>query len=136
MWYLCNLFFIFRLLLVAINYITSLKQMHLFFAHFWEYLLLFLDDSVMKKVNNFQNTGCINVLENLEILEMSGNFFCPGIYYFQSFVLEMSWTFFLQQFTIFLVIISVRVPSTLKILENFLLSLILFDNFTLDFLCL
>ena len=43
---------------------------------------------------------------------------------------------FLLQFTIFLVIISVRVPSTLNNLENSLVSLILFDNLTLDFLCL
>ena len=45
-------------------------------------------------------TGCPHVLENLEIREMSWNFFClgicRGIYYFQSFVLEMSWNFFVQ----------------------------------------
>ena len=51
----------------------------------------------------------------------------------------LSWKFrgiFLLQFTIFLVIISVRIPSTLKNLENSLLSFILFGNLNLHFLCL
>ena len=80
---------------------------------------------------------------------------CPGkpgnpgnvleIFFVLEFVLEftifrvLSWKCpgsFLLQFTCFLVIISVRVPSTVKYLENSLLSLILFDNLTLDFLCL
>ena len=58
-----------------------------------------------------------NVLEFTIFRDLSWK--CPGI--------------FLLQFTIFLVIISVRVPSTLKNLENSLLSLILFNNLTLDF---
>ena len=41
MWCLCDLFFIFSLIFIAINLITSLKQMH-----FLEYILLFLDDNV------------------------------------------------------------------------------------------
>ena len=31
---------------IVLNHIISLKQMQLFFAHFLEYLLLFLDDNV------------------------------------------------------------------------------------------
>lgn len=47
MFYLCDPFFIFKLFLNTINQITSLKQTHLFFADFLEYLLLlFLDDNV------------------------------------------------------------------------------------------
>ena len=46
MWCLCDLFFIFNFIFIAINHILSLKQTHLFFAHFLEYLLLFLDDNV------------------------------------------------------------------------------------------
>ena len=44
--YLCDLFLIFSLIFIAINHITSLKQSHLVFEHFLEYLLLFLDDNV------------------------------------------------------------------------------------------
>ena len=36
---------------IAMNHITSLKQTHLFFVHFLEYLLLFLDDNVNEKKN-------------------------------------------------------------------------------------
>ena len=44
---LCDLFFIFDLILIVINYITSLKQMHLlFFVHILDYLLLFMEDNV------------------------------------------------------------------------------------------
>ena len=39
----CEQFFIFSLIFIAISPITSLKQMHLFFAQFLEYLVLFLD---------------------------------------------------------------------------------------------
>ena len=41
--YLCDLFFIFSLIFSPI---TPLKQMHLLFVHFLEYLQLFLDDNV------------------------------------------------------------------------------------------
>ena len=44
--YLFDLIFIFSLIFIAINHITSLKQAHLFLVHFFEYLLLFLDDKV------------------------------------------------------------------------------------------
>ena len=40
---LCDLFFIFSLIFVIIDLITSFKQMYLFFAHFLEYLLVFLE---------------------------------------------------------------------------------------------
>ena len=41
-----DLFFIFSLIFIAINSITSLKQMYLFHAHFLDYLLLFLDENL------------------------------------------------------------------------------------------
>ena len=41
-----GLFFIFSLISIAVNSITSLKQTHLLYAHFKDYLLLFLDDNV------------------------------------------------------------------------------------------
>ena len=52
--HLCDLFFIFSLIFIVINHITSLKQTHLFFENFLEYLLLVLDNKVDKKGNNFQ----------------------------------------------------------------------------------
>ena len=42
--YLCDIFCIFSLIFV-INHVTLFKQMRLFFEHFLEYLLLFLDDN-------------------------------------------------------------------------------------------
>ena len=56
MLYLYVLFFIFSLIFIVMNHITSLKHLHLFFVHFLEYLLLFLDDHVdeKKKTNYFQ----------------------------------------------------------------------------------
>ena len=50
MLYLFDLFFISRSIFIAINYITSFKQTHLFFVHFLECLLLFLDDNVDAKI--------------------------------------------------------------------------------------
>ena len=44
--YLCGLFFIFSLSFIIINQTISLKQTHLFFAHFLEYLILVLDDNM------------------------------------------------------------------------------------------
>ena len=45
--YLCDLFLIFSLILIVINYIISFKQTYLFFfEHFSQYLLLILDDNV------------------------------------------------------------------------------------------
>ena len=49
MLYLYVLFFIFSLIFIIMNHITSLKHSHLFFVHFLEYLLLFLDDHVDEK---------------------------------------------------------------------------------------
>ena len=43
------LFFIFSLIFIAINHITSFRQTYLFFVHFLEYLLLFLGDDVGEK---------------------------------------------------------------------------------------
>ena len=43
---LCDLCFFFSLIFIVINHITSLKRTLLFFVHFLEYLLLFLDDKV------------------------------------------------------------------------------------------
>ena len=43
--YLYDLFFTFSLILIVINHTAPLKQMHLFFVRFTEYLLLFLDDN-------------------------------------------------------------------------------------------
>ena len=44
--YLRDLFFIFNFIFIVINRVTSLKQMYLFFVHFLECLILFLDDNV------------------------------------------------------------------------------------------
>ena len=52
--------FYFNLTFIAINHITSIKQTHLFFV-FLGYLLLLMDDDVMKKRNNSQigvGSGC------------------------------------------------------------------------------
>ena len=46
MLYLCHVYFIFSLIFIVINHVTSLKKMHLFFADLLKYLLLFLDDNV------------------------------------------------------------------------------------------
>ena len=53
-----DLFFIFSLVFVVINHITPLKQTHLFFVHFSECLLLFLDDNVDEKSEYFSNSKC------------------------------------------------------------------------------
>ena len=41
--------FIFSLIFIVINHITSFRQTYLFFVHFLEYLLLFLRDDVGEK---------------------------------------------------------------------------------------
>ena len=46
MLYLWDLIFIFSPVFIVINHIITLKQTHLFFVHFLEYLLLFLDNNV------------------------------------------------------------------------------------------
>ena len=53
---LCDLFFIFSLIFILINHITSLKETHLFFVHFLEYLLLFLNDNVDEESDLFANS--------------------------------------------------------------------------------
>ena len=52
--YICDLFFIFSFVFVVIDHITSLKQTHLFFVRFSEHRLLFLDDNVDEKSEQFQ----------------------------------------------------------------------------------
>ena len=52
MLHLYDLIFIFSLIFIVINHITSLKQTQLLL--FVEQLILFLDNDVMKKANNFQ----------------------------------------------------------------------------------
>ena len=52
--YLCDQFFIFSLIFIVINHVTSLKQMHLLFAHFSEYSLLFLDDNMDEESEYFK----------------------------------------------------------------------------------
>ena len=46
---LCDLFFIFSLILIVTNHITLFIETYLFFVHFLEYLLLFSDDNVDEK---------------------------------------------------------------------------------------
>ena len=53
--YLCNLFLIFSLIFIVINHMISLKQTHLFFVCFLEYLQLLLDDNVDEKSNFCQS---------------------------------------------------------------------------------
>ena len=49
--YLCNLFFIFSLIVISINNISPLKQTYLLFVYFLEYLLLFLDDNMDEELD-------------------------------------------------------------------------------------
>ena len=49
--YLCNIFFIFTLIFIAINRITSY-----IFVHFLEYLLLFLNDNVGEESEKLSNS--------------------------------------------------------------------------------
>ena len=51
------LFFIFSLNFHVIDYITSFKQTYLFFAHFFEYLLLILDDNMDEASDEIQSQG-------------------------------------------------------------------------------
>ena len=52
--YLYGLFFIFIFIFIMVNRVIPWIQTHLLFFLFLEYILLFLDDNVMKNVNNFQ----------------------------------------------------------------------------------
>ena len=54
--YLCDLFFIFIFIFIIMSHTISLKQSHLFFTHFLEYTLLFLDDYVDEKSEWFSNS--------------------------------------------------------------------------------
>ena len=53
--YLYDLFFISSLIFIVISHITSLKQTYLISVHFLEYLLLFMDDSMDEKSEQFSN---------------------------------------------------------------------------------
>ena len=50
--YLCNLFFIFSLIFIVIDHITSSNQTHLLFVHVLEFYL-FLDDNVDEESGQF-----------------------------------------------------------------------------------
>ena len=55
--YLCDLLFIFSLIFIFINHITSIKtDAFVFFLHFLEYLLLFLYDNVDEESKKFSNS--------------------------------------------------------------------------------
>ena len=54
--HICDLFFIFTLIVIVINHITSFKQTFLFFVHFLENLLLFVDDNVDEESEQFSNS--------------------------------------------------------------------------------
>ena len=61
--YLYDLLFIFSLIFIVIIHLTSLRQTHLLFVHFLEYLLLSLDDNVDEESELFLNnkstaSGC------------------------------------------------------------------------------
>ena len=47
--YLYDLFFIFSLIFIVINHMTSFKQTYLFFGHFSECVLLFLDHNMVEE---------------------------------------------------------------------------------------
>ena len=60
---LCDLLFIFSLIFIVINHITSLRQTHLLFVHFLEYLLLSLDYNIDEESEKYSNkessaSGC------------------------------------------------------------------------------
>ena len=53
---LCDLFFIFIFIFIMVNHIILWKQAHLFFRHFLEYFLLFLDDNMNNECEYFPNS--------------------------------------------------------------------------------
>ena len=57
--YFCDILYILSLIFVVVNHITSLEQTHLYFVHFVEYLLLFLDDNVDKNSENSASGCCL-----------------------------------------------------------------------------
>ena len=63
--YPCDLLFIFSLILIVINHRTPLKQTHLFFVHFLEYLLLLLDDNVDIIYENYKGKEIFSNSESL-----------------------------------------------------------------------
>ena len=53
--YLCDLFFNFSLIFIAINHLTTFKQRYGIFV-LLEYLLLFLDDNMDEESEQFSNS--------------------------------------------------------------------------------
>ena len=53
--YLCEVFFIFSLIFIDINHITSFKQTYIFCVHFLDYRLLLLVDNVNNESEYFSN---------------------------------------------------------------------------------
>ena len=51
--YRCDLFFIFSIIFIVVNHITSLKQTHLFLIQFLEYPLIFLDNKIDEESKRF-----------------------------------------------------------------------------------
>ena len=74
--YLCDLcdIFIFSLIFIVIDHITSLKQTHLFRIHFVEYLLLILDDKVDEESEQFLNSKSSASGFCLALLDFLANF--------------------------------------------------------------
>ena len=63
--FMSDLLFFFIFIFIIINHITSLKQTNLFFVHFSEYILSFLDDNEDKESEWFSNSegsasGCVD----------------------------------------------------------------------------
>ena len=54
---LYNLFFIFSLNFHVIDYMTSFNQTYLFFAHFFEYLVLILDNNMDEASDEIESQG-------------------------------------------------------------------------------
>ena len=56
--YICDLFFLFSLVFIVINHITSLKQMYLTFLQFFKNLLLSLDDNIDEESKYLKSRNC------------------------------------------------------------------------------
>ena len=140
--------------LICGNNLNWLVNLNLIYETLWTGVRNDLLISLLGKLSWFHLTGLITMVLLmwkwmglfarcpcvLEILKMSWNFVLSWNLSwnlrFSEFCSGNVQEFFCNSSPFFLVIISVRVPSTLKNLENSLVSLILFDNLTLDFLCL
>ena len=54
--YLCDLFFIFSISFIITNHIISSKQSNLFFAYFFEYLILIFEDNINEQTEEFSKS--------------------------------------------------------------------------------